>query len=94
MPHIPRIKYEDSSDKRFRAEGSERLTHYELACGYIMEFERKGMRLQLWREPATSVYSVRSHDHENNVRIFWKSFDNYTDAAKLYYQTKRNLERG
>lgn len=89
---IPRIEYEDSS-RKFHKKGTERLTHYELACGYLMVFERDGQRLELWREPASNVYAVRWHDFKNHKRIFWETFGNYTKAAKLYYKTKRNLEK-
>jgi hypothetical protein len=92
MPNnlIPRIEYADKT-RKFHAQGTDRLTHYELACGHIMLFERDGQRLELWREPATSVYAVRWHDHKNHVRIFWETFDTYTAAARLYYRTRRNL---
>jgi len=89
---IPKIEYEDST-KRFRKPGTERLTHYELACGYIMLFERDDQRLELWREPGTSVYAVRWHDHKNHIRIFWETFNTYSAAAKLYYRTRANLEK-
>lgn len=91
MP-IPKIEYRDE-EKHYHKQGTERLTHYELACGYIMLFERDNQSLELWREPGTSVYAVRWHDHKNHVRIFWETFDTYTAAAKLYYRTKRNLEK-
>ena len=89
---VPKIEYSDST-KHFHKSGTERLTHYELACGYIMLFERDGQRLELWREPGTNVYAVRCHDHKNHNRIFWETFDNYTAAARLYYRTRRNLAR-
>ena len=89
---VPPIVYADST-RKFRQSGTERLTHYELACGYIMLFEIDNQRLELWREPATNVYAVRWHDHKNHVRIFWETFDTYSAAAKLYYQTKQNLAK-
>lgn len=60
------------------------LTAYALACGYLEKTEEKGISVTLWHEGA--CYHVRGHDHNENNRLFWDSFENgkLKDARKHY----------
>ena len=96
------IEYADRS-KRWHRPGTERLTHYELACGSVMRSESKiavnprnlapidGVSLQLWKEPACSVFQVRAHNFGTHSRIFWDSFTNYTAASRRYFRAQKEL---
>jgi hypothetical protein len=93
---IPAIIYEDSTkkDKRFHKQGTHRLTRYEFACGYTQESEKQcciegWIRLVMWMEHGT--FHVRAHDHGENKRLFWDSFDTMTAANQRYYKAKREL---
>jgi hypothetical protein len=71
------------SDWMFKnADGS--LTAYALACGYLEKTEEKGISVTLWHEGA--CYHVRGHDHNENGRLFWDSFEinKLKDARKHY----------
>src|ERR1700759_403472 len=77
------IQYEDSA-KHFHKPGTERLTAYEFACGYVQHAERgmqhdpenlaptAGVSLTLWKEHGT--FHVRAHDFGKHERLFWDSF--------------------
>ncbi len=94
---IPAIIYADptKTDKRFRKQGTERLTRYELACGYTQVAETpdctymQGVSVALWHEGA--CFHVRAHDFTNSRRIFWDSFDTMTAANQRYFKAKREL---
>jgi hypothetical protein len=67
---------------RFRTKAGN-LTPYALACGYIEEKERGGVRVTLWHEGGP-LYHVRKHDFNKGERVFWESFERLTDARALF----------
>ena len=60
-----------SEKNKFKTKAG-RLTPYALACGYIEEKEKQGVRLQLWHEGGP-YYQVSAFDHAKGKRIFWDS---------------------
>jgi hypothetical protein len=60
------------------------LTAYALACGYLEQKESNGVSVTLWHEGA--CYHVRGHDHNENNRLFWDSFEmgRLKEARKHY----------
>ena len=67
---------------RFKTKAG-RLTPYALACGYIEEKEKAGVRVQLWHEGGP-YYQVEAFDHSKGKRIFWDSFERLTDARRRF----------
>ena len=62
---------------------SGRLTPYALACGYLEEKEKAGIRVQLWHDGGP-YYQVKAFDHSKGKRIFWDSFERLTDARRRF----------
>ena len=95
------IQYQDATNM-FHAQGTERLTLYELECGGIMQIDKgmkyaanhapvAGVSLSLWKEPGCDCFHVRAHDFGKHERIFWDSFTTYTAASARYFRAKRAL---
>lgn len=60
-----------------------RLTPYALACGYIEQKERDGIRTTLWHEGGP-CFHVRQHDHNTGTRLFWDSFESLPKARNRF----------
>jgi hypothetical protein len=88
------IQYADRA-KHFHKPGTERLTRYEFACGYVQRAESpggctvsSGVQLTLWHE---GTFHVRAHDFAEHKRLFWDVFETMTEANRRYFQAKRQL---
>lgn len=60
----------------------EKLTKYQLACGYVQRFEKDGVQVTLWREHST--YHIRAYDFNEHKRLDWQVRSKLTEARKQY----------
>ena len=59
------------------------LTKYAFACGYVKRHTTEtNIETVIYMEH--NHFHVIQHDHQNNKRIFWDTFDTLTPAKKRY----------
>ena len=67
------------------------LSAYQLACGYVQEYENNGIKTSLYREH--NVYHVRQYDFNEHKRNYWKGFNKLTEARKAFNTLKRYADQ-
>jgi hypothetical protein len=86
-------------DKFKNKDGS--LTVYALACGYVQKVEKAELSAELYHEGA--VYQVRYFNRNADFSLpfndpnggrFWLSFDNLTEARKVYNKLASSVLSG
>jgi hypothetical protein len=65
------------------------LTPYALECGYVEQKDVGEVSTTLWKYAGCSGYHVRSHDHDNGVRLFWEVFETLTEARKCFKRARK-----
>ena len=67
------------SEKMYNKDGS--LSVYALSCGYIQKVETNEKRIQLYRDVG---FQVRGYNILTGERIFWESFEKYSEAFAFF----------
>ncbi len=79
----------DTNNKLLNKQG--RLTPYAFACGYIEQFEYKGIQITLWKE--NGAWHLRKHNFNTGKRIFWDCPSTLSNGRKMFDFAKKQMEK-